>query len=168
MTEQTPEPTVEKYLFLDIDGVLNSTRSVVSINPNDTALWLHRNLKHREIEIKRLDPVALGLIRNLCAETNTEIVLSSSWRIGLGSVIELATTLDLPIVSTTPILGGDRCRGDEIELWLDIRSTDNPRKYAIVDDDSDMLPEQMPFFVKTNHNNGLLYEDYELLLDLLK
>lgn len=31
---------------------------------------------------------------------------------------------------------------------------------VILDDDSDMLEEQMPFFVKTSTYNGLLFENY--------
>jgi hypothetical protein len=32
--------------------------------------------------------------------------------------------------------------------------------YMIVDDSRDMLPEQLPFFVNTNPDNGFLYKDY--------
>lgn len=39
-------------------------------------------------------------------------------------------------------------------------------QYAIVDDDPDMLPEQSPFFVKTDGFNGLMWGDFEKLCGL--
>ena len=53
------------------------------------------------------------------------------------------------------------CRGDEIAAWL----TAHPKvkEWAIVDDDSDMLPEQLPRFVKTDGNEGLSFANFERL-----
>lgn len=39
--------------------------------------------------------------------------------------------------------------------------------YAIIDDNSDMLPEQKPFFVQTNPDNGFSYRNYVQLSNLM-
>lgn len=145
-----------KYLFLDIDGVLNSTRSACGLGkiPHDA----------EPKDLPFFDLIALGLIRRLCEETGAKIVLSSTWRMGRDPV-ELGNQLDLPIISKTLVLDG--FRGDEIKQWLDENYNPHVDKYAIVDDDSDMRPEQRPFFVKTHYNNGLLWDHYLQLKALL-
>lgn len=55
-----------------------------------------------------------------------------------------------------PMLDSLGVRGHEIQAWLDKHP--EVEKYAILDDDSDMLPEQMPNFFKTTFQNGLLEE----------
>lgn len=146
---------MNKILFLDIDGVLNSTRSV-------TAFGNYPHPHDIEVSQSRFDWVAVGLIRKLCQETGANIVLSSTWRKG-GNRQKLAKILDLPIVGETPEkIGGHR--GYEIAEWLKSHS---PKKFAIVDDDTDMLESQLPFFVNTSHEEGLLYSDFKKLRDLL-
>ena len=41
-------------------------------------------------------------------------------------------------------------------------------KYAIVDDDSDMVENQKPFFVQTDWFIGITKEDIEKLTNILK
>lgn len=137
-----------KVLFLDIDGVLNSHRSASAFHgfPHGFS----------ESDMKRFDMVALALIQRVCEETGCSVVLSSSWRI-LHDVHECANGLDLPIFDKTPNdSGGHRCR--QIQKWL--KEHPEVTRYAIVDDDSDMLLEQLPFFVKTKHADGLSYANY--------
>jgi hypothetical protein len=75
----------------------------------------------------------------------------------------LAEALNLPMVGATPSKFS-ASRGEEIALWLRDNKVD---KYVIVDDDSDMLPEQLPYFVKTDNYEGLLYKDYLKVVELL-
>lgn len=148
-----------KILFLDIDGVLNSVRSAVALH----------GYPYRERCHEKFDEVALGLIRQICDKTRAKICLSSTWRLHLNEegLLKLSEAIDLPIVSKTPRFIGKQ-RGYEIENWLnEFKNISDITKYAIVDDDRDMLKEQLPFFVKTSNRNGLLYEDYEKLLELL-
>lgn len=137
-------------LFLDIDGVLNSTRSAHGLGglPHDIY----------EEQLALFDRVAVGLIRQLCKDANAQIVLSSSWRI-LTPFAELGKVLELPIIDATD--KEPDIRGNQIQRWLD----KNPevKRYAIVDDDRDMLRSQMPYFVKTDNAEGLLYHDYIML-----
>lgn len=146
------QPT--KVLFLDIDGVLNSARSCYALGGFPHGFDAENKAK--------FDHVAIALVRKLCEETGASICLSSSWRI-IHSVHECANGLDLPIFGRTPSLSSSR--GNEIAAWL----ADHPEvtTYAIIDDDSDMLPEQRRFFVKTNHYDGLRMSHYGKLKRIL-
>ncbi|WAI83239.1 MULTISPECIES: HAD domain-containing protein [Achromobacter] len=149
-----------KVLFLDIDGVLNSFRSAVAFGgypwPKD---------KNMEGDWEKFDQVAVKLMARLVAETEAHVVLSSTWRIGMDQerITELASFLGYAISSATPQLPG--CRGLEIERWL----TEHPgvEKYVIIDDDSDMLPEQMANFIKVDGTIGLTYQNYKDAKQLL-
>ncbi|WP_257835250.1 HAD domain-containing protein [Burkholderia glumae] len=144
-----------KILFLDIDGVLNSYRTVYA-----TGGFPHG---FDDSEKTRFDWVAVGMIRKICENEDVSIVLSSSWRI-IHSVHVCANGLDLPIFDKTKSLPGNR--GTEIQEWLD-RHPD-VEQWAIVDDDSDMLESQRDHFVQTNHEDGLSYADYKALQRILR
>jgi hypothetical protein len=145
-----------KVLFLDIDGVLNSRRSCVAFGQYP--------LSFCEGDMGKFDRVAIALIRKLCEETGTSIVLSSDWR-GSFTPREAANGLNLPIIDATPILYSGS-RGMEINMWL----TDNPEvtTYAIVDDNNWMLPDQQARFVQTDETYGLTLENYRQLKVLLR
>ncbi len=144
---------MRSVLFLDIDGVLNAVRTCVGLGtyPHDLTA------EH----VALLDATALGLIRRLCQSSYCDVVLSSSWRI-THDWRDVGRALRLPIVDCTPRLLGPR--GKEIAAWLEAHP--DVTRYAIVDDDSDMLPEQLAHFVKTDVNEGLLWRDYVRLCDL--
>lgn len=138
----------KKILFLDIDGVLNSHRSLVAANGYP--------LDFSPKGMKQFDMVGVGLIRRLCSDPDTSIVLSSTWRLHF-TAFEVAKALDLPVVGVTPNLPG--IRGLEINAWLSRHP--EVERYAIVDDDSDMLPDQLPFFVKTSGFDGITWRNYQ-------
>jgi hypothetical protein len=88
-----------------------------------------------------------------------EIVISSTWRLheNLG---DFKDVLGFPVKGKTGReVSVGSVRGKEIDRWL----KDHPEveQYCIVDDDSDMLEEQMPYFVKTNHKEGLQFDHME-------
>lgn len=143
-----------KILFLDIDGVLNSHRTAIAFGGYPFKV-------HGE-QRGMFDEVALALIRGIVKTANAQIVLSSSWRTS-PEWREIGPALDLPIIDRTP--SGLGPRGKEIADWL--ARHPEVESYAIVDDDSDMLGEQMPFFVKTSGFNGLSWDDACKLADLL-
>ena len=122
-----------KVLFLDIDGVLNSTGRA------------RNNIPYSEFI-----PEGLKFLRYLVSH-GVLLVVSSTWRIGR-SLSQLSEILTVPVFATTPVSQSDSCRGDEIQQWLDLN--ERP-EYCIVDDDSDMLPNQRPMFVQTNHEYGM-------------
>lgn len=138
-------------IFLDIDGVLNCTRSVVVNKTFDI-----------------LDPIAVKLINKLCEECAAKIVISSTWR-KLHSIVSLITILEVQGLNknhlfeefglenmTTPVSASGN-RGSEIGMWLEKIPDVN---YVIVDDDTDMLDFQMSRFVHVHGHNGLSYENF--------
>lgn len=145
-----------KILFLDIDGVLNSRRSATALGrfPWDVS----------DQDMPFFDLVAIGLIKKLLRETGAVVVLSSSWR-NNDTWTEIGPRLGMEIISKTPQKIGLSTRGHEIKHWLD--ENKDVEAYAIVDDDTDMLPEQEPFFVRTHAVDGLGLKHYEGLLSIL-
>jgi len=143
-----------KILFFDIDGIINSKRTAMAFGGYP---WNAKSLEN-------FDLVALALIRLLCEQTGSKIVLSSSWRID-PDWKELADQLELPIIDRTPQQLSS-IRGEEIADWLN--SHPEITQYAIVDDNSDMLEEQLPYFVQTSAEDGLSYQNYLQLKKLLK
>lgn len=141
-----------KVLFLDIDGVLNSCRTAVAFG------GYPMKLEH----LGAFDGVAVRLIQRMCDIGGVKVVLSSAWRLDY-TAEEVAKALDLPVIDRTPVfpLGP---RGKEIQHWLD---NNHWTSYAIVDDDADMLPEQRAFFVKTEHEEGLSFKNYQRLCQIL-
>lgn len=142
-----------KVLFLDIDGVLNSHRSAVAFGGMPFDARAHRH---------RFDDIAIRLIGGIAQTAGAIIVLSSSWRNDV-SWTQIGPALGLHIEDRTPSLIGPR--GREIAAWLDAHP--EVERYAIVDDDADMLPEQMPYFVHTNMREGFTWACAEKLAELL-
>jgi hypothetical protein len=144
-----------KVLFLDIDGVLNNMYSMVQYKAH---LW---------------PPLVYKLNEISNSDTDVKVVVSSSWRI-LFSDYDLKVLLgragwsrsDL-IIGTTPRASrDDNTRGNEIQKWLDAHP--EVTHYAIVDDDSDMLESQMPHFVNTTYELGLIDSDVKKIKKILE
>lgn len=144
-----------KVLFLDIDGVLLSTRSCVAQGgPVDP---------QHPTDPSKLDAVALGLVRKLCFETGAQVVICSSWR-ERHTRQELQEMLELDILDVTSTLT-DHSRGHEVLAWLERHG--NVEKYAIVDDHDDYLAPQQPHLVLTHFEDGLQWAHYKRLIHLL-
>ena len=62
---------MEKYIFLDIDGVLNTHKSMVLPMMIDN---------HQQF-----DPACVEALNNIIQATDAKIVITSSWRNALGS-----------------------------------------------------------------------------------
>lgn len=141
-----------KILFLDIDGVLNSVRTAVAFG--GYPMELHH--------LAAFDAAAIRLIQRLCDSAGVQVVLSSAWRKS-HTAAEVGKALGLPIIDSTPCHTDGR-RGGEIKAWLDAHP--EVKAYAIIDDDSDMLGEQLPFFVHTNGEEGMTWADFRKLCSL--
>lgn len=154
-----------KILFLDIDGVLNNQ-----------ALFKKNHEEYNrsgKFEPYPVDFDSIAELNRVLDETGAFIVLSSSWR----GVEELEDRLaEVGVLNRchphyrTPRHGSpDKPyvnRGTEIKDWLD----NHPEvgTFAIVDDDSDMLEEQMPYFVQTSFEfGGLSTEKADRLISVL-
>lgn len=124
-----------KVLFLDIDGVVNSRATTSFKN-----------------KLYPVDPHMAFMVGKIQLDTDCQVVLSSSWRHHPDGVAAVEKSI-VKIYDKTPMLNAG-VRGHEIQAWLDKHP--EVERYAILDDDSDMLPEQLPNFFKTTFQNGLL------------
>ena len=153
---------IDKIIFLDFDGVLNSEK-MYEINDN--------------ISFDSLYSVDINLVKkitDICESSNhIGIVITSSWR-----TESIENTVDFfrkecpnlnpiiqYIIGTTPRMY-NQIRGNEIEWWLkhvitknmtlnsevrkhfkeNVNISDKP-EYVIIDNDSDMLETQMEHFI---------------------
>lgn len=152
-----------KYLFLDIDGVLN--HDVWFNSPsykNNQANW----------QVSMFDPTCVERVNRILQETGAKLVVSSSWRdmkdlpeifAGVGLPTEFDTTpyADVIYPDAFPITDFFSeetdiryWRGSEIKWYLDHNAKED-YTYCILDDDCDMLDEQLEYFVSTSNPKGL-------------
>lgn len=162
-----------KYIFLDIDGVLNSEdygRSefylISTAGLSDAEIMLTYHHHH-------LDPKAIQILNDLVKRSGAEVVLSSTWR-GRYSPEEMTAMLkdrggDFEIKEATPKLFGKISaripRGKEIEHFLKLLEK-QPESFVILDDHDDML-HLMPHLVLTDMEHGLTTDDVEKALKIL-
>lgn len=143
---------MRKILFLDIDGVCNHTGTF------DKAVHFP------------IDKYCAFLVGKIQLDTGCEVVLSSSWR-KLGE--EALAEIEKRIVKITDITGTccSGIRGVEINNWINKnipwqdryyeggKKRDDRFRYAILDDDSDMLLWQKDHFFQTSFMNGGLTKE---------
>ena len=140
---------MNKYLFLDIDGVLNHDEWFESVH----------YIKHQENWKKSMfDPECVARVNKILEATGARLVVSSSWRsmtdlkeifegVGLPTDFDITPCADM-IYSReeydwdSPVFW----RGNEIKYYLDRHPTGN---CVILDDDCDMLDEQLEHFIQT-------------------
>lgn len=158
---------MNKYIFLDIDGVLNSNFFFIERSQSDR--WKEAYEKYpQEIAhgVCSIDERTVNRLNRIIKETGAKIVVSSSWRHDpyLQSIFSVVG-IEATIFDITP-LSQSRIRGEEIQAWL--CQHPEPCKYVILDDDCDMLPEQYPYFIQTDCLKwGLDDNDVELAIKIL-
>lgn len=149
-----------RIIFLDIDGVLNSTMWMNSCARNDID----------DVQTLMVDPVCVLLICQICKDLDAKIVITSSWRTGsLQSTMQelrqykaLVPLLEY-VIGETPYR--DRTaqsdnvhRGIEIKYWIELFEEDID-EYVIIDDDTDFLDEQSQHLVNVNPTYGFTMID---------
>ena len=154
--------TLNKLIFLDLDGVLDTYKSHYI-----------------------LDPVLMDRLGNILGRTGAWIVISSSWRCGnVPDTIEFMTDYDNPRVGSNPFPFTDRIigvtpilytvvdndidrpatRGEEISVFLKGHPCDN---YVILDDCDETLRDQRSHLVLINEEVGLTDKDVEMAVSIL-
>lgn len=137
-----------KVLFLDVDGVLNSTEGWCRDNPHTSTYMTPECVDQlKELLNKRCKDVA--------------VVVSSTWRkyFDIKAFRAMFDILGLPgdrIIGYTPEaehLSSER--GHEIQAWLD--GHPEVERFVILDDDADMV-HLMPHLVQTDPMYGLTEE----------
>ena len=169
-----------KAIFLDIDGVLVHQAfwtecKEKGVSPYEHITGLIHDDPEKSIGVHLFDPKSVIRLNRITDETEAKIVLSSTWRFrGLEFMRQLFAQRDVTgeLIDITPRFGGE-IRGEEIQSWLEIwcyrGGHERPEKYIIIDDDSDMLEEQKPFFVhiKNGMVAGISDEHVERAIRLL-
>lgn len=133
-----------------------------------------------------IDPLCVLELNRIMEEVeDLDIVISSVWRSNgldpmrflLGNTGLRAQIRSHPteryvfgerIISVTPHLDIGS-RGSEIEAWLERNHVDGKdANFVIVDDDTDMLDEQMPRFVRTDTMVGMTPNCADRCIKILK
>jgi hypothetical protein len=183
-TEYSLSPELNKYdniIFLDCDGVLNSeiffTKNYQLMTKYDgipfyktVKKYLRKLVKKKEISRmdyhkSQIDSDAVDMVSEICEKTNTAVVVSSTWRSGT-SIKALQEMFDY-CGGTFTVIGKtghseSRIRGVEIYEWLKEYSNKwfgvehyDFYRYAILDDDTDMMLWQQNHFFHTDRYCGL-------------
>ena len=159
---------MSKWIFLDIDFVLNSRDWNRFYRDND--------FKYNPDVDPDIDFRAVERINKLVEITGAEIILSSSWRFYL---LETANRLSHSGLkyNIKDIIKGEECIYHED--WPDVKHPtrsdliadfieENPcENYVILDDIDDMTDEQQPHFIKTNQEYGFTDTDLEKAIRIL-
>jgi hypothetical protein len=127
-----------KYLFLDIDGVMNHEQ------------WLHLAYKQKLPSPEFwFDPVCVDRLNRILSETGAKLVISSSWRSDPNlkeqfAKVGLPTEFDCTINLFKSHFLGYTIRGEEIDHYLKEHGVDihSKHQYVILDDDNDFTPWQ--------------------------
>ena len=140
-------------IFLDVDGVLNSTNKLISV--------YNKTRKPHSGYNYPFDEKCLENLRILVQLTNSKLVITSTWRmddVGLNILLNTLRiyNLDKEVIGYTPILGTKR----ELEIKEFLSTLDNDPNFIILDDDSD-FKELLPFLIKTNIQTGLSRNNVE-------
>lgn len=146
-----------KVIFLDIHGVLCCARSAAAYggypaagNPSG---WY------------RFDRCAITLLQAAIKHTGARVVLSSNWRESV-NIDALEYCLGVKFVGTTRASSGDTdTRGARVADWL--AANPSVTQYAILDDDMDFNPDQMPKLCLSSKRNGFLLGHYDQLCELM-
>lgn len=129
-----------KIIFLDVDGVLNSQNYLLNSNNKIS---------------NSINPKKITLLKKLVDETNSNIVVTSAWRLSKNFQIHA-----LKIQDETELIRGKR--GEEIKLYL--QKHPNIDNFVILDDEifKDYDDYLLKHLVKTSfYIDGLTKEHIE-------
>ena len=168
---------IDKYLFLDFDGVLNTSRYAKLLRKEGIDLYDEYGAM--------FDPNTTSNLESIIEQTNCKIVLSTSWRNeGLLRMRSLWKDRNLPgeIFSMTPILLSttyqDSQNGEmfcipelnakalEINAWLQ-QYTTNSFNYVIIDDENVFFQSQQEHLILTDEYDGLTAQKAKNAVDIL-
>ena len=153
---------MSNIIFLDVDGVLNSQ---IYYETSEKFANYRDNVSAKEHTIdqyhdSQIDDNSIGILNEICDNTNSVIVVSSTWRNSWSSdkIKNLQELFDRN-GGTFKVIGitgysSERIRGVEIYKWWEANKNDY-NNYVIIDDDSDMLLWQQAHFFQTDAYSGI-------------
>ena len=151
---------MNKILFLDFDGVLNTEHY--------QGLLQYQGKPWQDEYGAFFDPKAVKQLKRVIDATDADIVVESSWKyLGLDAMKELWEVRNLPgtIIDITPSLLGKN-KGVEIASWLSKYAKQDIR-YVIIDDEYVILDSQLPHFILTNPYEGITEEQANRAISML-
>ncbi len=164
-----------KVLFLDVDGVLNSSDwfyktkearvAAAKLNRDDSEIQ-----KMYDHKLTQLDHDAVALLNTIVEQTGCSIVLSSTWRkfMELHTFKKMMTEKGFKysdvILDITQDFVCSGSRGWEIHDWLNYHP--HVESFCILDDDCDMW-HLLPWLVNTSGLTGLSSSDVDLAVKML-
>ena len=141
-----------RICFLDYDGVVN------------TPMWNSEGTVcsygfPKQGKVNNFQ--AVQWLSEACQKFGYDIVVTSTWRLDDNykeCLINGGLRKGIEVLGRTPRFSGQP-RGAEIQKYID----EHPEilYYVIVDDESDMLPEQMGHFIKTNGDTGFNLSEFK-------
>lgn len=163
-----------KIIFLDIDGVLTSTKSLLMPDNVDVYKKVEneKNVNIKEVALKlEFDKMAIMLINRLAEYSGAKIVISSNWRRNIGVENTYNKLLEQGIKKenfhedyyTISKMSSEKIH--EIGFWL----SDHPevKEYVILDD-HDISYNYEGMQVLTSFDEGFSVYDYRIALGYLK
>lgn len=151
---------MNKILFLDFDGVLNTEHY--------QGLLQYQGKPWQDEYGAFFDPKAVKQLKRIIDATDADIVVESSWKyLGLDAMKELWEVRNLPgtIIDITPSLLGKN-KGVEIASWLSKYAKQDIR-FVIIDDEYVILDSQLPHFILTNPYEGITEEQANRAISIL-
>ena len=151
---------MEKYIFLDFDGVINTPKG-------------------------KFAKKAVANLLHLVEKSDAKIIISSTWRLqGMEYIQQLWQEYHLPgeVIGLTPSCNSTNfsnvdgqeewqglhgCKGLEIAEWLRLNAKE-PYRYIILDDEEDFLFSQREHLVKVEGSKGLDKADVRVAIQILK
>lgn len=145
----------ERIVFLDFDGVLNTTAFLQQVGG-------------AEVGHHWLDPSKVRLLAGLVRRSGARVVFSTSWRY-MFTPRELAAMLRRhgfkgEASGVTPI--GSTTRGEEIQAWLAAQAA-GPARWVALDDDTSGMAWLGERHIRTTMDEGLLPAHVEAAARLL-
>ena len=150
---------MEKYIFLDFDGVINTPKG-------------------------KFAKKAVANLLHLVERSDAKIIISSTWRLqGMEYILKLWQEHHMPgeVIGLTPSCnsinfsnvdgqeewqGLHGCKGLEIAEWLRLNAKE-PYRYIILDDEEDFLFSQREHLVKVEGSKGLDKADVRVAIQIL-
>lgn len=154
------EPNTGKYVFLDIDGVLNNTYPQ-DLKQNPTKYKVMRGADI--IHVSKLEA-----LKRFCSRFDAKVVIVSSWATPY-SIARLRAFLEVNVIGAVDDTGGGKGRGRSVLNYIHQHDI----KYAVILDDSRTqcydfdIPSVPIDGIDEIFLRGLLFEDYRAILKWL-
>ena len=146
-----------RVLFLDYDGVVNT------LMWNDKGTRVSYNFP-KDNKVNNFQ--AVQWVSEFCLKCKYDIVVTSSWREDRNykeCLINGGLKKGIEITGSLPI-NYEKTRGELIQEY--VNSHPEIKYYIIVDDETDILPEQTSYFVKVNPSYGFNEPEYKKCIEI--